>query len=182
MKSNEHYHWDPKQTKFEFAGTSLKRKIQRIIGFRLILMLSMMKAMVVIITVWCEAQASVGRAQLMKLDMLIEKRRASGHELTRESSYKGITRLMRIRMLPSFSPLYTLVGLRYLALQEIIFKSPYQKRAFRASGLSADISFHSLERTYNYPDKFVLMLKNSSMHVRSTSDNPRLTIMMLTLW
>ena len=150
-------HWDPAQTSFEFAGIKLEKKDVKdywipshfdVIddegkwgnNYRM-----------------CEAQAAVGRAQLMKLDMLIEKRRANGHRLTEGiKGIEGITPTWEDPDCFHAFHLYTLcVEPEILgASRDEFLRVLYQEEGIQGI-LHYQPTYHftGLKRTYNYPDK-----------------------------
>jgi len=150
-------HWDPQQTDFEFAGIKLQKKDVKdywipshfdVIddegkwgnNYRM-----------------CEAQAAVGRAQLMKLDMLIEKRRANGHRLTEGiKGIEGITPTYEDPNCFHAFHLYTLcVEPEVLgASRDDFMRVLYQEEGIQGI-LHYQPTYHltGVKRTYNYPDK-----------------------------
>jgi perosamine synthetase len=150
-------HWPPGQTKWEFGGIKLEKK-----GVK---------------DYWIpshfdvidddgkwgnnyrmnEAQAAVGRAQLMKLDMMIEKRRENSHRLN--EGIKGIPGIT-----PTFEDpncfhayhLYTLCVEPELlgASRDDFMRVLYQEEGVQGI-LHYQPTYHftGLKKKYNYPDK-----------------------------
>ncbi len=150
-------HWDPAQTSFEFAGIKLEKKDVKdywipshfdVIdddgkwgnNYRM-----------------CEAQAAVGRAQLMKLDMLIEKRRANGHRLS--EGIKGIDGITPTYEDPDC---YHAFHLYTLCVEPEILgasRDEFMRVLYQEEGIQGILHyqptyhFTGLKRTFNYPDK-----------------------------
>lgn len=173
-------HWDPKQTKFEFAGIKLEKKDVKdywipshfdVIddegkwgnNYRM-----------------CEAQAAVGRAQLMKLDMLIDKRRANGHRLSEGiTGIKGITPTFEDPNCHHAFHLYTLCVEPELlgASRDDFMRVLYQEEGVQGI-LHYQPTYHftGLKKAYNYPEKLCPNAEKFfySRHLNLPM-NPRLT-------
>jgi dTDP-4-amino-4,6-dideoxygalactose transaminase len=150
-------HWDPNQTQFEFAGFKLEK--QSVKDYWVPSHFDVIDDF----GKWGnnyrmnEAQAAVGRAQLMKLDMLIEKRRANGHRLS-----EGITGIEGIT--PTFEDpnchhafhLYTLcVEPEILgASRDEFMRVLYQEEGIQGI-LHYQPTYHftGVKKKYNYPEK-----------------------------
>lgn len=173
-------HWDPDQTSFEFAGIKLEKKSVKdywipshfdVIddegkwgnNYRM-----------------CEAQAAVGRAQLMKLDMLIEKRRANGHRLS-----EGIKDIEGITPTYEDPDCYHAFHLYTLCVEPEILgasRDEFMRVLYQEEGIQGILHyqptyhFTGLKRIYNYPDKlcpnaekfFYARQLNLPMHPRLT--------------
>jgi dTDP-4-amino-4,6-dideoxygalactose transaminase len=181
-------HWDPNQTQFEFAGFKLEKQSEK--------------------DYWVpshfdviddfgkwgnnyrmnEAQAAVGRAQLMKLDMMVERRRACAHRLT-----KGITGIRGIT--PTYEDpdchhafhLYTLCVEPELlgASRDDFLRVLYQEEGIQGI-LHYQPTYHftGLKKKYNYPEKlcpnaekfFYARELNLPMNPRLTDDEVNMMI------
>jgi perosamine synthetase len=104
-----------------------------------------------------EAQAAIGRAQLMKLDMLIEKRRFNGHYLNEGlQGIKGVTPTYEDPNCLHAFHLYTLcVEPEILgASRDEFLRVLYQEEGIQGI-LHYQPTYHftGLKKKYNYPDK-----------------------------
>jgi perosamine synthetase len=150
-------HWDPNQTVWEFGGHRLEKKDVK--------------------DYWIpshfdvidddgkwgnnyrmnEAQAAVGRAQLMKLDMLVEKRRFNGHYLNEGlSGIDGVTPTYEDPYGIHAYHLYTLCiepGILGASRDEFL-RVLYQEEGIQGI-LHYQPTYHftGLKKKYNYPDK-----------------------------
>ncbi len=150
-------HWPPAQTKFEFGGYKLEKT-----GVRDFWIPSHFDV-IDDFGKWGnnyrmnEAQAAVGRAQLMKLDMMISKRRENGHRLSEGiKGIKGVT--------PSFEDpncfhafhLYTLcIEEKELgASRDEFMRVLYQEEGVQGI-LHYQPTYHltGVKKAFNYPDK-----------------------------
>jgi perosamine synthetase len=149
-------HWNPDQTQFEFGGIKMEKKeLDYWIPSHFNVIEDKGK--------WGnnyrmnEAQAAVGRAQLDKLDMMIDKRRANSHYLTKGiTGIKGVTPVYEDPNCYSSFHLYTLcieeeeLGasrdefLRVLYQEEGIQGIQHYQPTYHLSGV---------KEKYNYPDK-----------------------------
>jgi perosamine synthetase len=176
-------HWDPDQTVWEFGGHRLEKKDVK--------------------DYWIpshfdvidddgkwgnnyrmnEAQAAVGRAQLMKLDMLVEKRRFNGHYLNEGlKGIKGVTPPYEDPNGVHAFHLYTLcvepeiIG----ASRDEFLRVLYQEEGIQGI-LHYQPTYHftGLKKKYNYPDKlcrnaenfFYARQFNLPMHPRLTKND-----------
>jgi perosamine synthetase len=150
-------HWDPNQTKFEFAGIKLEKTDVK--------------------DYWIpshfevtddggkwgnnyrmnEAQAAVGRAQLMKLDMLVGKRRENGQYLNNGlKGIKGITPTYEDPNCHHAYHLYTLCVEPELlgASRDEFMRVLYQEEGIQGIlHYQPTYHFKGLKKLYNYPDK-----------------------------
>ena len=104
-----------------------------------------------------EAQAAVGRAQLLKLEMMIEKRRANAHRLTEGiSGIKGITPTFEDPNCHHAFHLYTLcIEPEILgASRDEFMRVLYQEEGVQGI-LHYQPTYHftGLKKKYNYPEK-----------------------------
>ena len=150
-------HWDPDQTAWEFGGIKLKKEDVK--------------------DYWIpshfdviddegkwgnnyrmnEAQAAVGRAQLRKLDMLVEKRRYNGHYLNEGlKDLEGITTTYEDPNCHHAFHLYT------LCIEEEILgasRDKFMRVLYQEEGIQGILHyqptyhFTGLKKMYNYPDK-----------------------------
>ena len=150
-------HWDPDQTAWEFGGIKLRKEDVK--------------------DYWIpshfdviddegkwgnnyrmnEAQAAVGRAQLRKLDMLVEKRRYNGHYLNEGlKDIEGIT--------PTYEDpdCYHAFHLYTLCVEEEILgasRDKFMRVLYQEEGIQGILHyqptyhFTGLKKMYNYPDK-----------------------------
>ena len=173
-------HWAPDQTTWEFGGHRLEKK-----GVR---------------DYWIpshfdviddegkwgnnyrmnEAQAAVGRAQLLKLDMLVEKRRFNGHYLNEGiKGIKGVTPTYEDPNCTHAFHLYTLcVEPEILgASRDEFLRVLYQEEGIQGI-LHYQPTYHftGLKKKYNYPDKLCHNAENF-FYAREINlpMNPRLT-------
>ncbi|MBG0860031.1 MAG: DegT/DnrJ/EryC1/StrS family aminotransferase [Bacteroidales bacterium] len=176
-------HWDPKQAKFVFAGIKLEKKSEKdywipshfdVIdddgkwgnNYRM-----------------CEAQAAVGRAQLMKLKMLVDKRRENGHRLNNGiKGIKGITPTYEDPNCYHAFHLYTLcVEPEVLgASRDEFLRVLYQEEGIQGI-LHYQPTYHftGLKKKYRYPEKlcpnaekfFYARELNLPMNPRLTKDD-----------
>ena len=173
-------HWAPDQTTWEFGGHRLEKK-----GVR---------------DYWIpshfdviddegkwgnnyrmnEAQAAVGRAQLLKLDMLVEKRRFNGHYLNEGiKGIKGVTPTWEDPNCTHAFHLYTLcVEPEILgASRDEFLRVLYQEEGIQGI-LHYQPTYHftGLKKKYNYPDKLCHNAENF-FYAREINlpMNPRLT-------
>ncbi len=173
-------HWAPGQTEWEFGGHRLEKKSEK--------------------DYWIpshfdvidddgkwgnnyrmnEAQAAVGRAQLMKLDMLVEKRRFNGHYINEGiKGIKGVTPTYEDPNVIHAFHLYTLcVEPEILgASRDEFLRVLYQEEGIQGI-LHYQPTYHftGLKKKYNYPDK---LCKNAEafFYAREINlpMNPRLT-------
>ena len=150
-------HWSPDQTRWEFGGHTLEKKSPK--------------------DYWIpshfdvvdddgkwgnnyrmnEAQAAVGRAQLRKLDMMVEKRRENSHYLNEGiKGIKGITNTYEDPNCFHAFHLYTLC-----VEPEILGASrdDFMRVLYREEGIQGILHyqptyhFTGLKKKYNYPDK-----------------------------
>jgi len=150
-------HWDPVQTAWEFGGFKMTREDVK--------------------DYWIpshfdvidddgkwgnnyrmnEAQAAVGRAQLRKLGMMVEKRRFNGHYLNQGlSGIEGITPTFEDPNCQHAFHLYT------LCVEEKILgasRDKFMRTLYQDEGIQGILHyqptyhFTGLKRLYNYPDK-----------------------------
>jgi perosamine synthetase len=173
-------HWAPEQTHWEFGGYKLDKK-----GVK---------------DYWIpshfdvidddgkwgnnyrmnEAQAAVGRAQLRKLDMLIEKRRENAHRLSEGiKNIKGITPTFEDPNCFHAFHLYTLCIEPELlgASRDEFMRVLYQEEGIQGI-LHYQPTYHftGLKKKYNYPDKLCANAEKF-FYSRQTNlpMNPRLT-------
>lgn len=150
-------HWNPEQTVWEFGGIRLEKEDVKDywIPSHFDVIEDSGK--------WGsnyrmnEAQAAVGRAQLMKLDMLIEKRRFNGHYLNAGlQGIKGITPIYEDPDCIHAFHLYTLcVEPEILgASRDEFLRVLYQEEGIQGI-LHYQPTYHftGLKKKYNYPDK-----------------------------
>ena len=150
-------HWSPDQTEWEFGGYKMEKKSAK--------------------DYWIpshfdvidddgkwgnnyrmnEAQAAVGRAQLMKLDMLISKRRASAHRLNEGiKGIKGITPTFEDPNCFHAFHLYTLCIEPELlgASRNEFMRVLYQEEGIQGiQHYQPTYHLTGVKRKYNYPDK-----------------------------
>ncbi len=173
-------HWDPDQTVWEFGGHRLEKKSAT--------------------DYWIpshfdvidddgkwgnnyrmnEAQAAVGRAQLMKLDMMIDKRRFNGHYLNEGlKGIKGVTPVYEDPNVFHAFHLYTLcvepeiIG----ASRDEFLRVLYQEEGIQGI-LHYQPTYHftGLKKKYNYPDKLCHNAENFFYGRQfNLPMNPRLT-------
>lgn len=150
-------HWDPDQTKFEFAGIKLEKKDTK--------------------DYWIpshfdviddsgkwgnnyrmnEAQAAVGRAQLMKLDMLVDKRRENGQYLN--NGLKGIKGITPVYEDPNCRHAYHLYTLCVESEQLGASRDDFMRILYQEEGIQGILHyqptyhFTGLKKKYNYPEK-----------------------------
>jgi dTDP-4-amino-4,6-dideoxygalactose transaminase len=127
-----------------------------------------------------EAQAAVGRAQLMKLDMMVEKRRFNGHYLNEGlKGIKGVTPVYEDPNCTHAFHLYTLcVEPEVLgASRDEFLRVLYQEEGIQGI-LHYQPTYHftGLKKKYNYPDKLCHNAENF-FYAREFNlpMNPRLT-------
>jgi perosamine synthetase len=176
-------HWDPDQTSWEFGGYKLEKKSLK--------------------DYWIpshfdviddegkwgnnyrmnETQAAVGRAQLRKLNMLIDKRRENGHYLTEGlKGLKGITPVYEDPNCHHAFHLYT------LCIEEKVLgasRDDFMRVMYQEEGIQGiqhyQPTYHltGLKKMYNYPDKLCLNAEkffyarhtDLPMHPRLTRDD-----------
>ena len=150
-------HWDPNQTHFEFAGFKLDKKSVKDywIPSHFDVIDDLGK--------WGnnyrmnEAQAAVGRAQLLKLDMMVERRRACAHRLTEGiTGIEGITPAYENPDCHHAFHLYTLCVEPELlgASRDDFMRILYQEEGIQGI-LHYQPTYHftGLKKKYNYPEK-----------------------------
>ena len=127
-----------------------------------------------------EAQAAVGRAQLLKLDMMVEKRRFNGHYLNEGiKGIKGVTPTYEDPNCTHAFHLYTLcVEPEILgASRDEFLRVLYQEEGIQGI-LHYQPTYHftGLKKKYNYPDKLCHNAENF-FYAREINlpMNPRLT-------
>ncbi len=127
-----------------------------------------------------EAQAAVGRAQLLKLDMMVEKRRFNGHYLNEGiKGIKGVTPTWEDPNCTHAFHLYTLcVEPEILgASRDEFLRVLYQEEGIQGI-LHYQPTYHftGLKKKYNYPDKLCHNAENF-FYAREINlpMNPRLT-------
>jgi perosamine synthetase len=176
-------HWEPEQTHWEFAGIKLDKKSVK--------------------DYWIpshfdviddggkwgnnyrmnEAQAAVGRAQLRKLDMMVEKRRENSHRLSDGiRGIKGITPTFEDPNCFHAFHLYTLCVEPELlgASRDDFMRVLYQEEGIQGIlHYQPTYHFSGLKKKYNYPDKlchnaeqfFYARQLNLPMNPRLTADD-----------
>lgn len=127
-----------------------------------------------------EAQAAVGRAQLLKLDMMVEKRRFNGHYLN--EGIKGIIGVTPTYEDPNCTHAFHLYTL--CVEQEILGASrdEFLRVLYQEEGIQGILHyqptyhFTGLKKKYNYPDKLCHNAENF-FYAREINlpMNPRLT-------
>jgi perosamine synthetase len=149
-------HWQPDQTQFEFGGIKMEKKeLDYWIPSHFNVIEDQGK--------WGnnyrmnEAQAAVGRVQLDKLDMMIDKRRASSHYLTEGiKGIKGITPVYEDPNCYSSFHLYTLC----IEEEELgASRNEFMRVLYQEEGIQGiqhyQPTYHlsGVKEKYNYPDK-----------------------------
>ena len=128
-----------------------------------------------------EAQAAVGRAQLRKLDMMVEKRRENGHYLNEGlKGIKGIT--------PTFEDpnCFHAFHLYTICIEESLLgasRDDFMRVLYREEGIQSILHyqptyhFTGVKKKFNYPDK-LCHYAEEFFYARQTNlpMNPRLTI------
>ena len=173
-------HWDPDQTTWEFGGIKMEKKDVR--------------------DYWIpshfdvidddgkwgnnyrmnEAQAAVGRAQLRKLDMLIDKRRANGMYLN--EGLKGINGITPTYIDPNC---YHAFHLYTLCIEEEILgckRNDFMRVMYQEEGIQGILHYQptyhltGVKKAFNYPDKLCPNAEKF-FYARHTNlpMNPRLT-------
>ena len=150
-------HWDPKQTHFEFSGYKMEKTDVKdywipshfdVIdddgkwgnNYRM-----------------TEAQAAVGRAQLRKLAMMVEKRKNNGNYIN--EGLKGIKGITPVYESPDCYHCYHLYTLCIEEEELGASRDEFLRVLYREEGIQGILHyqptyhFTGLKRKYNYPDK-----------------------------
>lgn len=176
-------HWDPQQTDFEFSGYKIKKT-----GVE---------------DYWIpshfdviddngkwgnnyrmnESQAAVGRAQLRKLDMMVEKRRYNGRYIN--EGIKGIKGITPVYEDPNCFHCYHLYTLCVEEEELGASRDEFLRVLYREEGIQGiqhyqpNYHFSGIKKKYNYPDKlcpnaekfFYKRETNLAMHPRLTKED-----------
>jgi perosamine synthetase len=104
-----------------------------------------------------EAQAAVGRAQLMKLDMMIDKRRENSHRLN--EGIKGIKGVTPTYEAPDCYHAFHLYTLCIEEKELGASRDEFMRVLYQEEGVQGILHyqptyhFSGLKKAYNYPDK-----------------------------
>jgi perosamine synthetase len=173
-------HWNPNQTKFEFAGFKMEKKSVK--DYWLPSHFDVIDDN----GKWgCnyrmnESQAAVGRAQLRKLDMLIGKRRDNSHYLN-----EGMRKIKSIRGVYEDPNCYHAFHLYTLLIKEKELgasRDDFMRVLYQEEGIQGiqhyqpNYHFTGLKKMYNYPDKLCPVAENFFYNEHTSLPmNPRLT-------
>ncbi len=149
-------HWDPKKTKFEFSDIKMEKKeLDYWIPSHFNVIEDAGK--------WgnnyrmTEAQAAVGRAQLRKLDMLINKRREKSHYLN--EGLKGIKGVTPVYEDPNCYHAYHLYTICIEEKELGASRDDFMRVLYQEEGIQGILHYQptyhltGVKEKYNYPDK-----------------------------
>jgi perosamine synthetase len=173
-------HWDPNQTRFEFAGFKMEKKSLK--DYWLPSHFDVIDDN----GKWgCnyrmnESQAAVGRAQLRKIDMLIGKRRENSHYLN-----EGFAKIKGVRGVYEDPDCYHAFHLYTMLVKEKELgasRDDFMRVLYQEEGIQGiqhyqpNYHFTGLKKMYHYPDKLCPAAENFFYNEHTSLPmNPRLT-------
>jgi len=173
-------HWDPSQTVFKFAGFRMEKKSAK--DYWLPSHFDVIDDN----GKWgCnyrmnEAQAAVGRAQLRKLDMLIDKRRENSHFLN--DKFRNIKGIRGVYEDPDCYHSFHLYTLLIKEKELGCSRDDFMRVMYQEEGIQGiqhyqpNYHFSGLKKMYKYPDKLCPMAENFFYNEETNLPmNPRLT-------
>ena len=181
-------HWNPAQTKFKFGGYVMQKKSAKDYWLPSHFDVTDDNGKWGCNYRMNETQAAVGRAQLRKLDMLIEKRRENSHYLNEK--FKNVKGIRGVYEDPKCFHSYHLYTLLIKEKELGCSRDDFMRVMYQEEGIQGiqhyqpNYHFTGLKKMFKYPDKlcpaaenfFYNEETNLPMHPRLTKDDLRMMV------
>ncbi|MBK9390693.1 MAG: DegT/DnrJ/EryC1/StrS family aminotransferase [Bacteroidetes bacterium] len=173
-------HWDPKQTVWNFAGYKKEKKSEKDYWLPSHFDVTDDNGKWGCNYRMNESQAAVGRAQLRKLDMLIDKRRENSHFLN--DAFKNIKGIRGVYEDPNCYHSYHLYTLLIKEDELGCSRDDFMRVMYQEEGIQGiqhyqpNYHFSGLKKMYKYPDKLCPVAESFFYNEQTNLPmNPRLT-------